>query len=268
MFFFFFEIYFTDNFFLFSVCFSSQIRDCPCQEDDYECDIDYHKPHQKGACQIDEGMVPNKTLSILHQCSRSDSSGMYYDPNGYRKVAGDTCVGGIAHVGNQVSCPSWAYKRSGGTWFGFLFKIVLAVCFVGLLLFTERGRQTLSIGIELVSKVTSLFSKNGNGSSRGYEPVSRHDDLDEMSFRKKKTPNRNNDDRTFQPFTDDGDDDDDDDVEAGGTMRSRTKQQSALDRVAAALEPLDDDDDDLDLDDLGDDLDDFNPRADEPESLI
>ena len=58
--------------------------------------------------------------------------------------------------------------------------------------------------------MTSLFSKNGNGSSRGYEPVSRHDDLDEMSFRKKKTPNRNNDDRTFQPFTDDGDDDDDD----------------------------------------------------------
>ena len=52
-------------------------------------------------------------------------------------------------------------------------------------------------------------------------------------------------------------------------MRSRNnKQQSALDRVAAALEPLDDDDDDdLDLDDLGDDLDDFNPRAGE-ESLI
>ena len=78
------------------------------------------------------------------------------------------------------------------------------------------------------------------------------------------------DDRTFSAFKDD-DDDDDDDMEANGNgMRARNKQQSALDRVAAALEPMDDDsdDDDLDLDDLGDDLDDFNPRADEPESLI
>ena len=77
------------------------------------------------------------------------------------------------------------------------------------------------------------------------------------------------DDRTFSAFKDD--DDDDDDMEAHGNgMRARNKQQSALDRVAAALEPMDDDsdDDDLDLDNLGDDLDDFNPRADEPESLI
>ena len=50
----------------------------------------------------------------------------------------------------------------------------------------------------------------------------------------------------------------------------RSKQQNALDRVAAALEPLDDDDDDLDMsdDELDGDFDDFNPRSEEAESLI
>ena len=190
-------------------------------------------------------------------------------------MAGDTCVGGISHVGTQVTCPSWAYKKHGGSWFRTFFYFILAAAIFALMVFTERGRQTLAMLIEcassMMSTVTGLFGSKSSSRSSGYEPVSRHDDLDEMSFRKKQTPNRssgNDDDRTFQPFTDQGDEDEDDmEAELGG-MRSRNKQQSALDRVAAALEPLDDDDDDLDLDDLGDDLDDFNPRAGEPESLI
>jgi len=90
-----------------------------------------------------------------------------------------------------------------------------------------------------------------------------------MSFRKKSTPNRPGEDRTFKSFKDE----DDEDVErlAGSSARARNnKQQNALDRVAAALEPLDDDDDDLDMsdDELDGDFDDFNPRSEEPESLI
>ena len=50
------------------------VKDCACQEEDFECDINYHRPHQSGACQFDNPSgTPNKTLSILHQCARSDS---------------------------------------------------------------------------------------------------------------------------------------------------------------------------------------------------
>ena len=251
--------------------------------------------------------MPNKTLSILHQCSVPGSKGLYYDPNGYRKVAGDTCIGGISHVGSQMTCPSWAFKSTRMSWSKTVFYFVIIGVIGALMIFTERGRTTLSMIFELLGKlvsfITGLCNKN-SPSSRGYAPVSRkllhscvnscyetnfhfnkfflkiyclslllpsllgYDNFDdEVSFRKKSTPGRSDDDRTFQAFKDNNSDDED--MESN-TMRSRNKQQSALDRVAASLEPLDDesDDDVLDMDGLGDDLDDFNPRAGEPESLI
>ena len=182
----------------------SFIRDCPCQEEDYECDIDYHRPHQKGGCVADVGSVPNKTLSILHQCSVPNSKGLYYDPNGYRKVAGDTCIGGISHVGSQITCPPWAFTSTGISWFKAFFYLILIGCLIALILFTERGRQTFSLVIELLSTLVSfvigLCNRSGGssgGSKHGYAPVSRHDDFDdEVSFRKKSTPNgRSGDDR-------------------------------------------------------------------------
>eukprot|EP00946_MAST-07B_sp_MAST-7B-sp1_P004756 g4756.t1 len=269
------------------------VRDCPCQEEDFECDIDYHRPHQNGACQFDggEGEVPNKTLSILHQCGRADAQGMYYDPNGYRKVAGDTCVGGISHVGSQIACPPWATNTGKSSWMGTFFKLVLFASGCCVLMFTERGRQFLELVMESGSKifdtVMGILGISQSPSRRGYKPVSRFDDPNDFdgpssSTYKKKTPSRASD--AFKPFSDEGNGDDaDEDIErrqgSGSTRRrggASGKQLSALDRVAAALDPHDDDDDDKDgffdeNDDelFGDDLDDFNPRADEShESLL
>lgn len=260
------------------------IRDCQCQEEDFECDIDYHRPHQNGACQFDgaEGEQPNKTLSILHQCARADSQGMYFDPNGYRKVAGDTCVGGISHVGSQVPCPEWATNGGKGSWMSTFFKLVLFAGGCCVMLFTERGRQFLGLFLESVRKIYDFSSGMiGIGKSpqrRGYQPVSRFDDdldFDESSSSnyKKKTPGRGSE--SFKPFSDNADNQNDDIERRQGSRRRTGKQFNALDRVAAALEPHDDDDDDQDdffNDDdddlLGDDLDDFNPRAGDQESLL
>jgi hypothetical protein len=273
------------------------VRDCKCQEEDFECDIDYHRPHQNGACQFDggDGQTPNKTVSILHQCGRVDSQGMYFDPNGYRKVAGDTCVGGVSHVGSQISCPAWATNTGKSSWMSTFFKLVLFAAGCCVLVFTERGRQALALATEYSAKITDpimgMLGKGGTHSRRGYQPVSRFDDASDFdgassNTYKKKTPNRASD--AFKPFSDQGNDNgaaDGDDLErrqgSGNSTRRRGgntgKQLSALDRVAAALEPhADDDDDDKDdfFDDddddlLGDDLDDFNPRAGEDhESLL
>jgi hypothetical protein len=159
----------------------SFVRDCPCSEEDYECDINYHRPewdsaNKNAACKVDEGTTPNKTHSILHQCSRTDSKGMYYDPNGYRMVAGDTCVGGVTHVGSQVACPTWAYVHNGRSWFTTFFYFVLFAIVVALLIFTERGRSTLATLIELIGSIVGIVSglcNRGGNSSHGYQPVSR-----------------------------------------------------------------------------------------------
>jgi hypothetical protein len=171
----------------------SFVRDCPCQEDDYECDIDYHRPHQKGGCIVDAGVEANKTLSILHQCSVPESKGLYYDPNGYRKVAGDTCIGGIAHVGTQLTCPAWAFQKKGIGWFKSIVYLMLVGVVGALFIMTERGRQTLSLVAivcqNALNMLLGLCSKDS--SQHGYAPVSRHDDYDdEVSFRKKSTPGR------------------------------------------------------------------------------
>ncbi len=269
------------------------VRDCQCQEEDFECDINYHRPHQNGACQFDGGedRVPNKTVSILHQCGRADAQGMYFDPNGYRKVAGDTCVGGISHVGSQISCPAWATNTGKSTWMSTFFKLVLFAAGCCVLVFTERGRQFLALAIEYAGKlfdiIMGMVGMGRSPSRRGYQPVSRFDDASDFDGAssndyKKKTPSRASD--TFKPFSDGNDNDKDNDLERRGVSGTSTrrrggpngKQLSALDRVAAALEPHDDDDDDKDdfFDDddddlLGDDLDDFNPRAGEDhESLL
>ena len=159
----------------------SFVRDCPCSEEDYECDIDYHRPdwdsQKNAACKIDDGTAPNITNSILHQCSRTDSKGMYYEPNGYRMVAGDTCAGGVSHVGRQLACPAWAYVHKGRSWFTTLFYFVLFACVAALLIFTERGRSTLATMIELIGSIINLIrglcNRSGGNARHGYEPVSR-----------------------------------------------------------------------------------------------
>jgi hypothetical protein len=129
----------------------------------------------------------------LHQCSVPESKGLYYDPNGYRKVAGDTCIGGIAHVGTQLTCPAWAFQKKGIGWFKSIVYLMLVGVVGALFIMTERGRQTLSLVAivcqNALNMLLGLCSKDS--SQHGYAPVSRHDDYDdEVSFRKKSTPGR------------------------------------------------------------------------------
>lgn len=242
------------------------VRDCACVDEDFECDINYHRPNQVEQCQYDSSAKPNHTMSILHQCARKDNMGYYFEPNGYRKIAGDTCSGGVNHLGSQKQCPAWALTSGGGmSWFKLFFYALLFCGLGGCLVFTEMGSRTLSAtraGFDMVLEKVGA-SGSGGRSYRGYQQVARHDYDEEGDFGSSGggAPRGGG----FTPFRDDTSTD----VEqnASGSGR-RNKQQQALDRVAAALDTPDnddDDDDDLGFDD--DDLD-FDDPVDDEESLI
>ncbi len=242
------------------------VRNCECTEADYECDIDYFRDVNAGVCALQKAadgspVVYNLTQSIAMQCGRKENQGYYYMPTGYRRVAGDTCSGGINHLGSQVSCPSWAIGQSGGGWFHFiLMGLGLAVVAYGA--FTAKGREIFGTICGKLSCIFSIFSICCKSSSRnnyrdGYKPVNNTDDDDLEDG--------------YKPYQDDDeemgldDDDDDDDAEEFNKGdRSYNRDRRHAERIARALEGEDDDDDDEDGDDLDfDDDNAFNPREDE-----
>ena len=240
------------------------VRDCECTEQDYECDIDYFRDVNAGACVLQKTadgspVVYNLTRSIAMQCGRKENKGYYYMPTGYRRVAGDTCTGGINHLGSQVSCPSWAFGQSGGGWI-HLILLVVGLGLVGYGAFTSKGREIVGSVCGKLSCICGICgscfkSSSGQNYRDGYKPVSNTDDDDlEDGY------------KPYQDDDEDGlDDDEDDDADefGKGNDRSYNRDRRHAERIARALDGVEDDDDE-DGDDLDfDDDNAFNPREDE-----
>jgi hypothetical protein len=67
----------------------SSIEICPCTEENYECDTGFFRD-ENGAClAIDEQPI---SYDPPDNCN-----GQYKITQGYRKVAGDSCFGGVSH---------------------------------------------------------------------------------------------------------------------------------------------------------------------------
>ena len=114
-------------------CFNSEQWDrwfffelCQCTEENYECDVGFSRKGD-GPCLIDSG----KPLSYdpPAQCD-----GSYFVTQGYRKVAGDTCKGGINHDPVKLSCPG-SHSLSKNQ----LYMLIgVAIIIVGLILGTNN----------------------------------------------------------------------------------------------------------------------------------
>ncbi|KAI9184131.1 vacuolar protein sorting/targeting protein PEP1 [Blastocladiella emersonii ATCC 22665] len=63
-----------------------EIRECACEEDDYECDLNF-EPTRDGKCRQVDG-APDPLLPKL-------CSGKYMGSSGYRKIPGNVCKGGV-----------------------------------------------------------------------------------------------------------------------------------------------------------------------------
>ena len=80
------------------------IKNCVCTQMDWECDFSHFRSisedgKEVGACK--KLFDINATALMEQACSVGDK---YHIPNGYRKVAGDSCVGGVNHAPHEYHC--------------------------------------------------------------------------------------------------------------------------------------------------------------------
>jgi hypothetical protein len=68
---------------------STFATNCECKESDYECDLNFYRDAKSNHC------VPVEESARVEdeECSYQD---FYEIPTGYRRVSGNTCIGGIS----------------------------------------------------------------------------------------------------------------------------------------------------------------------------
>ena len=72
---------------------------CSCTEEDWECDADSIR-NNEGSC------VSLKHQETLIYTAPEICEDYYYISTGYRKIAGDSCIGGVNHSQLQIPCPN------------------------------------------------------------------------------------------------------------------------------------------------------------------
>jgi hypothetical protein len=77
------------------------MHNCPCTEENYECDYGFERQGLDGPC-VAIRAIKTETPSVC------PPGGEYTISNGYRRVAGDSCDAdaGVNHLPASVSCPS------------------------------------------------------------------------------------------------------------------------------------------------------------------
>eukprot|EP00013_Stygamoeba_regulata_P017139 CAMPEP_0177678096 /NCGR_PEP_ID=MMETSP0447-20121125/28816_1 /TAXON_ID=0 /ORGANISM="Stygamoeba regulata, Strain BSH-02190019" /LENGTH=742 /DNA_ID=CAMNT_0019187055 /DNA_START=348 /DNA_END=2576 /DNA_ORIENTATION=- len=143
-------------------CFNSEdlehvvsVKNCECTSDDYECD-DWYARGNDEQCTL---YAPDKRVTA-EQCMPGQ---YFYDSDGYVKIAGDTCVGGLTHERVWKMCP---HNKSAH------IPLIVALVLGGLLVFALVGA-----GIYHREKVTDavsmLLSRNARPPAwREYQEVS------------------------------------------------------------------------------------------------
>ena len=88
-----------------SQCYNGEVyervefrKNCPCAEEDYECDFGYERSSDAGPC---------VAIMSMSRAAPKDCYGTYTVTNGYRLVAGDTCdpKTGVDHMPTVFRCP-------------------------------------------------------------------------------------------------------------------------------------------------------------------
>ena len=119
-------------------------KNCPCAEEDYECDYGYERSSDTGPC---------VAIMAMPTGAPKECVGSYTVSNGYRLVAGDTCepAKGIDRLPTVNRCPGLfsgsAAEVSSSGW-GVLF--VLLVLLGVLALITLRNRSEGGLGLSSV----------------------------------------------------------------------------------------------------------------------
>lgn len=102
------------------------VNNCECTDRDWECDRGYKRfPIDGGVCVRD----PEVPIDLAHLVPHYCRPGLHYHvSNGYRKVAGDSCTGGVQHEMSLLPCPgsSWHHSVSHGGW--AVMMLLIGLC--------------------------------------------------------------------------------------------------------------------------------------------
>ena len=105
-----------------------------CSESDYECDIGYARTDQ-GDCVETEyrGTEEEKAAWVLERQNEQCLEYGYYEvTQGYRKIPGNICTGGIDLAPYRYHCNLGGYFKGIFTFKGlFIITILTAVCYLG-----------------------------------------------------------------------------------------------------------------------------------------
>ena len=151
-----------------SQCFNGEkldrmqyVKDCACTESDYECDVGYVRKVEGGPCTPVGGSDSKGAVVTRGQPPENCPSGTTYGvTNGYRKVAGDTCSGGIDRNPSLFPCPHWSTTVSHGGWVVLLILLCIVCGFGGAAFSKSKGKNASA------NRLNS-FSSNFNGSASG-----------------------------------------------------------------------------------------------------
>jgi hypothetical protein len=135
--------------------YAINIENCECTEEDYECDFGFVRSELSG----DHTCIPkiNVTYAPPEDCPSETN---YTVTTGYRKITGDSCVGGITHDPLMFPCPRIRFlsSSSGLKMLGVLGGVVIVVLGIWY-------------GWQNVDTLRGLFkeSKKGKKGRRPYE---------------------------------------------------------------------------------------------------
>jgi len=134
------------------------LEHCECTEEDWECDYGYYRKDLNSPCVSTNGTEVNFTAPA--QCDHH-----YTVTQGYRKVSGDTCKGGVNHDAIEVPCPGMSsLSMPNMAAFLMLIGVVLSLMWVSRKGNYDRIKDTFA---ELINAVLSFRRSPASNNNRG-----------------------------------------------------------------------------------------------------
>lgn len=141
----------------------TEIENCECSPSDYECDVGFYKD-RAGSCQrVESFELPAEV------CEEDDA---YYEIfTGYRRVAGNTCVGGVSS-----SLEPLKVLCSSSSWSVSLLQVFSMVCVAALGYFAYTRKELIAEKLEALRKPQD-YSKEGFSQNLDQAPDMPDDDM-------------------------------------------------------------------------------------------
>lgn len=101
---------------------------CLCTEADYECDINYVR-NPSGQCEPIEDPQAHKDFFEINKVEDCHSIGFYEVTQGYRKIPGNKCYGGVQLDPVKKPCNGMAFLQSLGNakGLGIIVLVIVAL---------------------------------------------------------------------------------------------------------------------------------------------